>query len=58
MLRNVEDPERLTIVSFLKNAALVTAFMKASNFESMMKASGVVQMGQVYLLEEVDSGTH
>ena len=58
VLRDVEDTESLTVVSVLKNMALVAAFTKAPNFESMMKASGVVQMGQVSLLEEVDSGPH
>ena len=58
VLRDVDDPDRLTVVSVLKNAALVTAFMKAPTFESVMKASGVAEMGSVHLLEEVDSSTH
>ncbi len=58
VLRDVDDPDLLTVVSVLKNAALVTAFMKAPTFESVMKASGVAEMGQVHLLEEVESGQH
>jgi len=58
VLRDTENPRRLTVVSVLKTPALVSAFMHSPVFESMMKASGVARMGEVLLMEETDSGTH
>ena len=58
VLRSVDDEHRLTVVSVLKNAAVVSAFVKAPNFIEMMMAAGIAEMGQVLLLEEVDSATH
>jgi quinol monooxygenase YgiN len=58
VLRDTGDPNRLTVVSVLKTPALVSAFMHSPTFESMMKASGVTEMGAVLLMEETDGGTH
>ena len=58
ILRNVDDEKSLTVVSVLKNAAVVGAFIKAPTFLEAMKASGISQMGQVFLLEEIDGATH
>ena len=58
VLRDVDHPDCLTVVSVLKNAAIVSAFMKAPTFESVMKASGVAEMGRAHLLEEIESGQH
>lgn len=58
VLRDTTDPNRLTVVSVLKNAALVSAFMNAPTFEGALKASGVTEMGAVLLMEETASGTH
>lgn len=58
VLHSVDDDSHLTVVSVLKNVALVKAFMNAPNYIEMMKASGVSELGQRFLLEEVDSGTH
>ena len=58
VLRDTEDPNRLTVVSVLRTPALVSAFMHSPTFESMMEASGVTEMGEVLLMEETDSGAH
>lgn len=58
VLRSVDDDNCLTVISVLKNVVLVSAFMNAPNFVEMMKASGVAELGQRFLLEEVESGTH
>lgn len=58
VLRDTEDPNRLTVVSVLSTPALVSAFMHSPTFEGVMKASGVAEMGEVLLMEEIASGTH
>jgi len=58
VLRDTKDRSRLTVVSVLKTPALVSAFISSPTFESVMKASGVTGMGEVLLMEEMDSGTH
>ena len=58
VLRDTEDPNRLTVISVLNTPALVSAFMHSPTFEGTMKASGVAEMGEVLLMEEIASGTH
>lgn len=58
VLHDVNDPASLTVLSILKNAAVVSPFVRAPNFTETMKASGVTQMGQVLLLKETDGATH
>ncbi|MBU0595928.1 antibiotic biosynthesis monooxygenase [Candidatus Bipolaricaulota bacterium] len=58
VLRDTQDPNHLTVVSVLNTPALVSAFMNSPTFEGAMKASGVIQMGEVLLMEEADSGAH
>jgi quinol monooxygenase YgiN len=58
VFRNVNDPNTVTVLSVQQSAEQVQAFMDSPDLKARMKASGITQMGQMLILEEMDSGTH
>ena len=58
VFRNVDDPNTVTVLSVQESAEKVQAFMDSPDLQARIKAAGVTQMGQVLIMEEMDSGTH
>jgi len=58
VLRNVDDPNTVTVLSVQQNAEQVQAFMDSPDLKARMKAAGITQMGRMLILDEMDSGTH
>ena len=55
---NVDDPNTVTVLSVQKSAEQVQAFMNSPDLKARMEAAGITQMGQMFIMEEMDSGTH
>jgi quinol monooxygenase YgiN len=58
VFRNVDDPNTVTVLSVQESAERVQAFLESPDMRQRMEASGITQMGQMLLLEEMDSGSH
>lgn len=58
VFRNVDDPNTVTVLSVQKSAKQVQAFMDSPDLKARMKASGITEMGQMLIVEEMDRGTH
>ena len=58
VFRNVDDPNIVTVLSVQESAEKVQAFMDSPDLKERMKAAGITQMGQMLIIEEMDSGTH
>jgi quinol monooxygenase YgiN len=58
VLRNVDDPNTVTVISGQESAEQIQAFMDSPDLKARMAAAGVTEMGQMYIMEEMDSGTH
>lgn len=58
VLRNVDDPNTVTVLSVQKSAEQIQAFMDSPDLKTRMKAAGITQMGQMFIMEAMDSGTH
>ncbi len=58
VFHNVDDPNTVTVLSVQKSKEGILAFMNSPDLKEKMQAAGVVQMGEMFLLEEMDSGTH
>ena len=58
VLRNVDDPNTVTVLSVQESAEQVQAFMDSPDLKARMKAAGVTKMGQMLIMEEMDGGTH
>ena len=58
VFRNVDDPNTVTVLSVQESAEKVQAFMDSPDLQARIKAAGVTQMGQILIMEEMDSGTH
>ena len=56
--RNVDDPNTVTVLSVQESAEKVQAFLDSPELQARMKAAGITQMGQILIMEEMDSGTH
>ncbi|MFC2099650.1 antibiotic biosynthesis monooxygenase [Candidatus Bipolaricaulota bacterium] len=56
VFRDLADRNLVTVVSMQESAEGVQAFLDSPGLAEAMKASGVVEMGRVLLLEEVDRG--
>jgi len=41
-----------------ESAEKVRAFLESPSLKAAMKASGITEMGQMFIMEQVDSGTH
>jgi quinol monooxygenase YgiN len=58
VFRNVDDPNTVTVLSVQESAEKVLAFMESPDLKARMEAAGITKMGQMLIMEEVDSGTH
>ena len=58
VFRNVDDPNTVTVLAVQDSAEKVQAFMDSPDLKSRMEAAGITEMGRMYLLEEMDSGSH
>ena len=58
VFRNVDDPNTVTVLSVQESAEQVQAFMDSPYLKERMEAAGITKMGQMFILEEMDSGTH
>ena len=58
IFRNVDDPCTVTVLSVQESAEKVQAFLDSPDLKARMKASGITVMGQMLIMEEMDSGTH
>jgi quinol monooxygenase YgiN len=55
--RNVDDPDTVTVLSVQKDAEKIKAFINSPHIKELMMEAGVKEMGQMFILEEMDSGT-
>lgn len=58
VFRGVEDPNTVTVLSVQESADKVRAFMESEELKAAMEAAGIIKMGQMLIMEEMDSGTH
>ena len=58
IFRNIDDPNTVTVLSVQESAEKVQAFLDSPELQARMKAAGITQMGQILIMEEMDSGTH
>ena len=58
VFRNVGDPNTVTVLSIQESAEKVQAFLDSADLKARMKESGITQMGEMLIMEEMDSGTH
>ena len=58
VFRNVDDPNTVTVLSVQESAEKVQAFMDSPDLQTRMEGAGITQMGQMLIVEEMDSGTH
>lgn len=59
VFRNVADPNTVTVISVNQGSAeQVQAFMDSPELKARMEAAGITKMGQMLIMEEMDSGTH
>jgi len=56
VFRDTKDPNRITVVSMQEDAERVQAFLDSPELKEGMKRAGVIEMGRMMLLEEVDRG--
>jgi len=58
VFHNVDDPNIVTVLSVQESAEQVQAFMDSPDLKARMEAAGITEMGQMLIVEEMDSGTH
>ena len=58
VFRNVDDPNTVTVLSVQESAEQVQAFIDSPDLKARMEAAGIIEMGQMLIMEEMDSGTH
>lgn len=58
VFRNVDEPNTVTVLSVQKSAEQVQAFLDSPDLKARMEAAGIIEMGQMLIMEEMDSGTH
>ncbi len=57
VFHSVDDPNMVTVLSVQESAEQVQAFMDSPDLKARMEAAGVIEMGEMFILEEMDSGT-
>jgi len=58
VFRNADDPNIVTVLAVQESAEQVQAFMDSPDLKARMEAAGIIEMGQMLMMEEMDSGTH
>jgi len=56
--RNADNPNTVTVLSVQESAEKVQAFLDSPDLKARMEASGITQMGQMFIMEQMDSGSH
>ena len=56
--RNTDDPNTVTVLSVQESAERIKAFIDSPDLRDRMKEAGIIQMGEMLIMEEMDSGTH
>ena len=56
--RNADDPNTVTVISVQESAEQIQAFIESPDLQARMKAAGIVEIGQMLIMEAMDSGTH
>ena len=58
LFRNLGNPSIVTVLSVQQSAERVQAFLDSPGLKERMKVAGIIEMGQMFILEEMDSGVH
>ena len=58
VFRSVNDPNRVTVLSMQESAERIQAFMDSADLKDRMKQSGITEIGEMLIMEQMDSGTH
>jgi len=58
VFRNVDDPNTVTVVAVQESMERVRAFMDSPDLQQRMRDAGIIRMGQMLYVEEMDGGTH
>ncbi len=58
VFRNVDDPNIVTVLSVHKSAEQQQALMDSPDLQRRMKEAGIIEMGQMFMLEEMDRGVY
>ena len=58
VLRSIDDPNTVTVISVQESALQVQAFMDSPDLKERMKAAGIIEMGQMLIVEELDNGVY
>ena len=56
VFRDIDDPNLVTVLSEQEDADQVRAFMASPDLKERMEAAGIIDMGRMFILEEMDSG--
>ena len=55
--RDIDNPDIVTVISVQKDAEHIKAFINSPELHVRMEKAGITEMGKMYILEEMDSGT-
>ena len=54
VFRDIDDPNIVTVLSEQKSAEQMKAFISSPDLQERMKASGIIEMGRMLIMEEMD----
>jgi len=57
VFQDVDDPNLVSVISVQKSVDQVKAFMESPDLKDRMQSSGIVEMGEMFIMKEKDSGT-
>ena len=58
VFRSVDNPNVVTVTSVQQSAEQVQEFLDSPDMRERMKAAGIIEMGKMLILEEMESATH
>ena len=58
VFHNVNDPNTVTVLSVQESAEKLQAFVDSPDLKARMGAAGIIEMGKMFIVEEMDNGTH
>jgi len=58
VFRNVDDPNTITVLTTHEDPAQVQAYMSSPELKAAMEQAGVIEMGPVLIVEQMDSATN
>ena len=56
VFRSVDNPNVVTVTSVQQSAERVQELLDSPDMKERMKAAGIIEMGKMLILEEMDSG--